>query len=321
MEKPPSSSRELQCVGRLEIARPKPVGFLCGTIPVSTDKAFHDFKTSELVPSAERVRAPRYRMIPIETDLNTLPLLSSIPDKVLPLVATQSRTSAGLFSTLLLHGWDGLLESGQTSKLFRKKERWWRTVPTCIWWIIWKERNQRIFQGKECSVQNIKWKVITTLGFWCEEQNIEEEIQLVDFIGSSTNPSASVSHFLVADDTLIFCGAKRSQVQHLNITLMFFEALSRFHIGTFKSFIYPLNLVPELDELAEIMCCNKGCFSTTYLGLPLGARITLINSVVDSIPTYFVSVIPIQSKVLLQLDKLGHSFLWRETTRTINFTR
>lgn len=112
MEKPPSSSRELQCVGRLEIARPKPVGFLCGTIPVSTDKAFHDFKTSELVPSAERVRAPRYRMIPIETDLNTLPLLSSIPDKVLPLVATQSRTSADL-----------LWESGtHTSNLARKGE-------------------------------------------------------------------------------------------------------------------------------------------------------------------------------------------------------
>lgn len=36
-------------------------------------------------------------------------------------------------------------------------------------WIIWKERNQRIFQGKECSVQNIKWKLITTLGFWCKE--------------------------------------------------------------------------------------------------------------------------------------------------------
>lgn len=58
MEKPPSSSRELQCVGRLEIARPKPVGFLCGTIPVPTDKAFHDFSTSELVPSAERYAFP-----------------------------------------------------------------------------------------------------------------------------------------------------------------------------------------------------------------------------------------------------------------------
>lgn len=112
MEKQPSSSRELQCVGRLEIARPKPVGFLCGTIHVPTDKAFHDFNASELVPSAERVRAPRYRMIPIETDLNTLPLLSSIPEKVLPLVATQSRMSADL-----------LWESGtHTSNLARKGE-------------------------------------------------------------------------------------------------------------------------------------------------------------------------------------------------------
>lgn len=112
MEKQPSSSRELQCVGRLEIARPKPVGFLCGTIPVPTDKAFHDFNASELVPSAERVRAPRYRMIPIETDLNTLPLLSSIPEKVLPLVDTQSRASADL-----------LWESGtHTSNLARKGE-------------------------------------------------------------------------------------------------------------------------------------------------------------------------------------------------------
>lgn len=58
MEKQPSSSRELQCVGRLEIARPKPVGFLCGSIPVPTDKAFHDFNASELVPSAERYAFP-----------------------------------------------------------------------------------------------------------------------------------------------------------------------------------------------------------------------------------------------------------------------
>ncbi|WMV36518.1 hypothetical protein MTR67_036414 [Solanum verrucosum] len=66
----------------------------------------------------------------------------------------------------------------------KSQKRWWRTVPACIWWIIWKERNQRIFEGKECTIQKIKWKVITTLGFWCKEQDIEEEIQLVDFIGS-----------------------------------------------------------------------------------------------------------------------------------------
>uniref|UniRef100_UPI0033921BB7 hypothetical protein n=1 Tax=Acinetobacter baumannii TaxID=470 RepID=UPI0033921BB7 len=43
----------------------------------------------------------------------------------------------------------------------------------------------------------------------------------------------------------------------------------------FKSSIYPVNLVLELDELADIMCCNTSCFATTYLGLPLGARYKL----------------------------------------------
>ncbi|WMV26638.1 hypothetical protein MTR67_020023 [Solanum verrucosum] len=66
----------------------------------------------------------------------------------------------------------------------KSQRRWWRTVPACIWWIIWKERNQRIFVGKECTIEKINWKVITTLGFWCKEMNIEEEIQLVDFIGA-----------------------------------------------------------------------------------------------------------------------------------------
>lgn len=38
-----------------------------------------------------------------------------------------------------------------------------------------------------------------------------------------------------------------------------------------KSIIYPVNVVPNLEELAEIMFCNIGSFPTTYLGLPLGA--------------------------------------------------
>jgi len=66
----------------------------------------------------------------------------------------------------------------------KSQKKWWRIVPACIWWTIWKERNQRIFEGKESFILKIKWKVITSLGFWCKEQSIEEEIQLVDFIGS-----------------------------------------------------------------------------------------------------------------------------------------
>ena len=36
----------------------------------------------------------------------------------------------------------------------------------------------------------------------------------------------NVSHLLFADDTLIFCGASKVQLLHLNWILMWFEAMS-----------------------------------------------------------------------------------------------
>ncbi|XP_065881613.1 uncharacterized protein [Euphorbia lathyris] len=104
MEKPsppssPSSSTngsmEPKCIGRLEIVKPKPVGFLCGSIPVPTDNSFHAFN-SALIPSRETVSAPRYRMLPTETDLNTLPVVANLPEKVLPISAVQSRSTGEL---------------------------------------------------------------------------------------------------------------------------------------------------------------------------------------------------------------------------------
>uniref|UniRef100_A0A1D1YE88 Erythroid differentiation-related factor 1 n=2 Tax=Anthurium amnicola TaxID=1678845 RepID=A0A1D1YE88_9ARAE len=78
-----SSDELLQCVGRLEIASPKPVGFLCGTLPVVADATSFSLPHSALVPSpSQAMAAPRYQMLPTETDLNTLPLLPNIPEKV-----------------------------------------------------------------------------------------------------------------------------------------------------------------------------------------------------------------------------------------------
>ncbi|KAL8252724.1 hypothetical protein R6Q59_036417 [Mikania micrantha] len=88
-------SPELQCVGELEIVKAKPaVGFLCGSIPV-TDKPFTAFG-SALVPSASMEGAPRYRVIPTETNLKTLPFRPNIPERVLPMVAAHTRTGGDL---------------------------------------------------------------------------------------------------------------------------------------------------------------------------------------------------------------------------------
>lgn len=93
-----SSLRELQCVGTLEIARPKPpVGFLCGSIPVPTDKSFHGFNSALVPSSRQTVSAPRYRMLPTETDLNTLPVVSNLPEKVLPISAAVQSKFKGEF--------------------------------------------------------------------------------------------------------------------------------------------------------------------------------------------------------------------------------
>ncbi|KAL3033705.1 hypothetical protein AAZX31_02G150800 [Glycine max] len=93
------NSKELVCVGTLEIATPKPVGFLCGSIPVPTDKSFHHAFHSALLPTPQTVNAPRYRyrMLPTETDLNTPPLLANFPDKVLPVGAVHSKATGGDF--------------------------------------------------------------------------------------------------------------------------------------------------------------------------------------------------------------------------------
>uniref|UniRef100_A0A7N0VNL3 EDRF1 N-terminal domain-containing protein n=2 Tax=Kalanchoe fedtschenkoi TaxID=63787 RepID=A0A7N0VNL3_KALFE len=92
MEKFSDECRELQCVGRLEIIRPKPVGFLCGSIPVPTDASFHVFDSDSL--RSKKFRAPWYRMLPTESDHNKLPLISNFTEKLLPVGASMQPNAA-----------------------------------------------------------------------------------------------------------------------------------------------------------------------------------------------------------------------------------
>uniref|UniRef100_A0A0V0IVQ8 Putative ovule protein n=1 Tax=Solanum chacoense TaxID=4108 RepID=A0A0V0IVQ8_SOLCH len=152
----------------------------------------------------------------------------------------------------------------------------------------------------------------------------------------------SISHLQYADDTLVFCDAESEQLKHLRVIFIMFEAISGLHINWVKSFIYPVNEVPQISLLANILGGKIGELPTTYLGMPLGAkskslsiwnfvvekcerklvnwksqylssggRVTLINSVLDAMPTYMMSLFPMPGKIIQRLDTIRRNFLWQ----------
>ena len=59
-----------------------------------------------------------------------------------------------------------------------------------------------------------------------------------------------------------------------------------------------------LDKLNNRLDCWKGrCLS-------LGGRLTLLNSVLSAIPTYYLSVLHLPAKVVKEIDKIRKRFLW-----------
>ena len=66
---------------------------------------------------------------------------------------------------------------------------------------------------------------------------------------------AVVSHFLFADDTLVFCDASQDQMVYLSWVLMWFEAISGLRINLDKSKILSVRRVENLEVLAlEVGC-------------------------------------------------------------------
>ncbi|KAG5568097.1 hypothetical protein H5410_064887, partial [Solanum commersonii] len=71
-----------------------------------------------------------------------------------------------------------------------KNEKRWRIVPACIWWTIWKERNQRCFEGKQNNIQKIKANCLGLYYFWCKQvviEDVENIFIIVPFMHFKTN--------------------------------------------------------------------------------------------------------------------------------------
>ena len=55
-------------------------------------------------------------------------------------------------------------------------------VPACIWWTVWKERNQRCFKGKKNNLQNFKMNCTALYYFWCKQKVLVQAEELFDVI-------------------------------------------------------------------------------------------------------------------------------------------
>ncbi|RVX07796.1 putative ribonuclease H protein [Vitis vinifera] len=114
------------------------------------------------------------------------------------------------------------------------------------------------------------------------------------------------SHLLFADDTLVFCGASKVQLLHLNWILMWFEAMSGLRINLDKSAQYRSRAV--WDGVEERMRKKLARWKSQYISK--GGRITLIRSTLANMPIYFMSMLSMPRKVRLRLERIQREFLW-----------
>ncbi|GMI86725.1 hypothetical protein HRI_002341800 [Hibiscus trionum] len=152
----------------------------------------------------------------------------------------------------------------------------------------------------------------------------------------------NISHIQFADDLLMFSKASLGEIRNIKRVLRLFEIASGLQLNLNKCRLYGLNVEDNtLKEWASVLGCSVGCFPSDYLGLPLGikrnsagiwdpvvkkmhdtlaswkssnlsfsGRLTMIKSVLCSIPIYYLSLFPVPSSVVKEFNRIMANFLW-----------
>nr|KYP73297.1 Putative ribonuclease H protein At1g65750 family [Cajanus cajan] len=154
--------------------------------------------------------------------------------------------------------------------------------------------------------------------------------------------SVNVSHLQYADDTLIIGGASSHNVWAIKSILQIFELVAGLKVNFHKSKLFGFNInIEVLNLMAQFLNCKVGSLPFCYLGLPLGAnphciktwepviskvkkrlskwksstlsfggRSVLLKSVLNSIPTYYLSFFKAPQGIISKLESLFKLFLW-----------
>ena len=164
--------------------------------------------------------------------------------------------------------------------------------------------------------------------------------------GSLLHPLGSDVLFPVlqyADDTLLIFQGVLQQAQVIKTILSAFLDFSGLQINFHKSTLVPVSVdVDTALDIARVLGCPVSSFPCTYLSLPLslhkithgmllpiihrvdkrlsgwlatflswGGRLTLLNSVLAGIPSYFMACFLWPKEPINKLEGLLHAFFWQ----------
>ena len=151
-----------------------------------------------------------------------------------------------------------------------------------------------------------------------------------------------LSHLQFADDTIFFLSSEKHNIKNVLDILKVFGLVSGLRLNLAKSSIVGINLnEEEMAELEREAGCGAGSWPMSYLGMPLGdnpirvgfwdpviekisirlsswfkgclsrgGRLTLIQSVLESIPIYYLSLFKAPISVCNHIESLLRKFFW-----------
>lgn len=164
--------------------------------------------------------------------------------------------------------------------------------------------------------------------------------------GVQFNQNFSLTHLQFVDDTIVVSNGEVAEVENIKRILRCFEVMSGLRINYHKSTVSGVGMTEEESmHLASILKCKTQSLPIKYLGLPLGVsprlksswkpvidkfkqklsswknkflsfggRVTLIKSVLNSLPIYYLSLFRIPEGVVKEINSIQSKFLWGDSS-------
>ncbi|GAU48536.1 hypothetical protein TSUD_282880 [Trifolium subterraneum] len=171
---------------------------------------------------------------------------------------------------------------------------------------------------------------------------VKQAVDTGKFVGFKVNDSLRFQILQFADDTILLGDCSWDNVRTMKSILRGFELVSGLKVNFVKSKLYGINVDANfLAAAASFLDCSFDSIPFKFLGIPVGAnprrretwkpiveslakrlsswngrnlliggRVTLINSVLSSLPLYFFSFYKAPRCIINQLVRLQRNFLW-----------